>query len=112
VGRNTFLGAGTTFADFNLIPTPLRAMDGYGRLAEANRPVLGGCVGHNCRIGAGMVVFPARTIESDVVLVASPERRVIYRDVRFEDSDHHDFPIAHLHQVLYRPDGGGNHDSW
>jgi carbonic anhydrase/acetyltransferase-like protein (isoleucine patch superfamily) len=112
VGRNTFLGAGTTFADFNLIPTRLKAMDGYGRLADANRPVLGGCVGHNCRIGAGMVVFPARTIESDVVLVASHERRVIYKDVRFEDSDHHAFPIAHLHQVLYRPDGGGDHDSW
>lgn len=112
VGRNTFLGAGTTFTDFNLIPTRLKAMDGYDRLADANRPVLGGCVGHNCRIGAGMVVFPARTIESDVVLVASHERRVIYRDVRFEDSDHHDFPIAHLHQVLYRPEGGENHDSW
>ncbi len=112
VGRNTFLGAGTTFADFNLIPTPLRAMDGYGRLAEANRPVLGGCVGHNCRIGAGMVIFPARTIESDVVLIASHERRVIYKDVCFEDSDHHDLPIAHLHHALYRLNQGEDHETW
>jgi hypothetical protein len=29
---------------------------------------MGGCVGHNCRVGSGMIVYPARTIESDVVL--------------------------------------------
>jgi NDP-sugar pyrophosphorylase family protein len=77
VGRNTFIGAGTTFTDFNLLPKPLSALDGSGRLSLANRPVLGGCVGHNCRLGSGMVIFPARTIESDVVIFASNERRVI-----------------------------------
>ena len=63
IGRNTFIGAGNTFTDYNLIPSAIRAMDGNGKLTEANRPVLGGCVGHNCRIGAGMVIFPARTID-------------------------------------------------
>src|SRR5574340_157121 len=81
VGRNTFIGAGSTFTDYNLIPAPLRARDGSGQLRPSNRPVMGGCVGHNCRIGAGMIVYPARTIESDVVLVASRERRVIDRDI-------------------------------
>ena len=71
VGRNTFIGAGSTFTDYNLLPSPIRALDGNGKLGVANRPVLGGCVGHNCRLGAGMIVFPARTIESDVVLFAS-----------------------------------------
>jgi carbonic anhydrase/acetyltransferase-like protein (isoleucine patch superfamily) len=112
VGRNTFLGAGSTFTDFNLIPTPLRAIDGYGELKEANRPVLGGCVGHNCRIGAGMIVFPARTIESDVVLVASPERRVIYKDVHFEESDHHHLVIRDYHKVMYHPDSGKVNETW
>lgn len=112
IGRNTFLGAGITFTDFNLIPTPLRAMDGFDQLSEANRPVLGGCVGHNCRIGAGMIIFPARTIESDVVLVASSERRVIRKDVYFENSDHHTHPFASLHQELYRPGGTETADSW
>jgi carbonic anhydrase/acetyltransferase-like protein (isoleucine patch superfamily) len=113
IGRNTFLGSGSTFTDFNLIPTPLRALDGDGTLRVANRPVLGGCVGHNCRIGAGMIVFPGRTIESDVVLVASPDRRIITKDVAFEDSDHHNFQFASLHKELYRPDGDGNgDDTW
>lgn len=112
VGRNTFLGAGSTFTDFNLVPKPLKALDGRGQLSDANRPVLGGCVGHNCRIGAGMIIFPARTIESDVVLVASDQRRVISKDVRFEDSDHHHLPFAHYHKELYRPGGENNHESW
>ena len=103
IGRNTFIGAGSTFTDFNLVPAPVRALDGKDQLSISNRPVIGSCVGHNCRIGSGMIVYPARTIESDVVLVPSKERRVIDRDVRFEDSDHHRMKNASLHQVRYRP---------
>ncbi len=87
IGCNTFIGAGTTFTDFNLVPKPIRAERG-GQLGDTGMPVLGGCVGHNCYIGSGLVVLPARAIESDVVLFASPSRRVIDRTVRFEDSDH------------------------
>ena len=83
IGRNTFIGAGSTFTDYNLIPAPIRALDGGGDLAFSNRPVIGGCVGHNCRIGSGMIVYPARTIESDVVLAASKERRIIDKNVSF-----------------------------
>jgi carbonic anhydrase/acetyltransferase-like protein (isoleucine patch superfamily) len=101
VGRNTFIGAGSTFTDFNLLPKPLMALDGDGKLSIANRPVLGGCVGHNCRLGSGLIVFPARSIESDVVLFASQERRVVDRDVYYEDSDHHKLAFAHTHPRLY-----------
>jgi UDP-N-acetylglucosamine diphosphorylase / glucose-1-phosphate thymidylyltransferase / UDP-N-acetylgalactosamine diphosphorylase / glucosamine-1-phosphate N-acetyltransferase / galactosamine-1-phosphate N-acetyltransferase len=101
VGRNTFIGAGSTFTDYNLLPAPIRAIDGNGYLNPANRPVLGGCVGHNCRLGAGMIVFPARTIESDVVLFASEDRRVVDRDVYYEDSDHHKLPFNELHPRFY-----------
>jgi carbonic anhydrase/acetyltransferase-like protein (isoleucine patch superfamily) len=112
VGRNTFIGAGSTFTDFNLLPAPIRAVDGNGQLSLANRPVLGGCVGHNCRLGSGMIVFPARTIESDVVLFASSERRVIERDVRYEDSDHHKLAFANLHPRLYPRRGEMVEESW
>lgn len=112
VGRNTFIGAGSTFTDFNLLPAPIRALDGDGQLGLANRPVLGGCVGHNCRIGAGMIVFPARTIESDVVLFASTQRRVIERDIHFEDSDHHQLSFSHLHPRLYPRKGEAVEESW
>ncbi len=112
IGRNTFIGAGSTFTDYNLLPAPIRALDGAGKLSIANRPVLGGCVGHNCRIGAGMVVFPARTIESDVVLFASKERRVIERDVRFEESDHHRLNFKRLHPRLYHRQEERASESW
>ncbi len=112
IGRRTFIGAGTTFTDFNLIPTPLRALNGEGVLSPAGVPVLGGAVGHNCRIGSGMIIYPARTIESDVVLFASGSRRVIDRNVAYEDSDHFKTPMAHLHQRLYPRKGEQVAESW
>jgi carbonic anhydrase/acetyltransferase-like protein (isoleucine patch superfamily) len=87
VGRDSFIGAGNTFTDFNLVPKPIRVQY-QGELEETGMPVLGGCVGHHCFIGSGMVVYPARVIESDVILFATPERRVIDKNVYFEDSDH------------------------
>lgn len=111
VGRNTFIGAGSTFTDFNLIPIPLLARDGNDELNFSNRPVMGGCVGHNCRIGSGMIVFPSRMIESDVVLFASAERRVIDRDVYYEDSDHHKLKSASLHRRLYPRGEDDSHDA-
>jgi carbonic anhydrase/acetyltransferase-like protein (isoleucine patch superfamily) len=112
IGRSTFVGAGNTFTDYNLLPAPIRALDGAGKLGIANRPVLGGCIGHNCRMGSGMIVFPARTIESDVVLFASKERRVLDRDVRYEDSDHHGLKFKNLHPRLYPRPGETVDDSW
>jgi UDP-N-acetylglucosamine diphosphorylase / glucose-1-phosphate thymidylyltransferase / UDP-N-acetylgalactosamine diphosphorylase / glucosamine-1-phosphate N-acetyltransferase / galactosamine-1-phosphate N-acetyltransferase len=112
VGRNTFIGAGSTFTDYNLIPAQIKALDGNGELKPSNRPVLGGCVGHNCRLGAGMIVYPARTIESDVVLAASKERRVIDKDVKYEDSDHHKMRNSHLHKHLYPRRGEKDLESW
>jgi hypothetical protein len=112
VGRNSFIGAGSTFTDFNLLPTAIRARDASGALKPSNRPVLGSCVGHNCRLGAGMLVFPARMIESDVVLFASKGLRIIDKDIRYEDSDHHSLPTAHLHQRLYPRPGEESLESW
>jgi hypothetical protein len=66
---------------------------------------LGSAVGHNVRIGSGMVVFPARMIESDVILFATPERRVISKNVYYEDSDHLTLKDgAKLHPRLYPRD--------
>lgn len=112
VGRNTFIGAGNTFTDFNLLSAQIKARDGNGELKPSNRPVLGGCVGHNCRIGSGMIIFPARTIESDVVLVAREDRRVIDRDITFEDSDHHHLAARGNHKRLYPRPGETTEESW
>jgi carbonic anhydrase/acetyltransferase-like protein (isoleucine patch superfamily) len=112
VGRSTFIGAGNTFTDYNLIPTPIRSLDGNDKLSSANRPVLGGCVGHNCRIGAGMIIFPARTIESDVMLFGSTDRRIIDRDVKYEHSDHHKLKESSRHPRLYPRPGESDLTSW
>ncbi|MBI9048875.1 MAG: hypothetical protein JEZ00_05635 [Anaerolineaceae bacterium] len=112
IGRNSFVGAGTTFTDFNLLSDQIRALDGSGKLSDSNRPVLGGCVGHNCRIGSGIIVYPARTIESDVVLIASRDRPVIDKDVTYEESDHHGLPAKGQHRRLYPRMGEMVDESW
>jgi carbonic anhydrase/acetyltransferase-like protein (isoleucine patch superfamily) len=96
IGRRSFVGAGSTFTDFNLIEQkPIRAVNNRGELEPVGQIVLGSGVGHNVRIGSGVVVYPGRMIESDVVIVASPERRVIMRNVQYEESDHHQFMREH-----------------
>ncbi|MCJ7625809.1 MAG: hypothetical protein MUO76_20140 [Anaerolineaceae bacterium] len=112
IGRNSFIGAGSTFTDFNLLSASLKARNANRELESANRPVLGGCVGHNCRIGAGMIIYPARMIESDVVLLPIDERRVITRDIRYEESDHHQLARADLHKRLYPRPGEEIEESW
>jgi carbonic anhydrase/acetyltransferase-like protein (isoleucine patch superfamily) len=104
VGRNSFIGAGTTFTDFNLVSDkPIRAFFD-GKLQPVGTDVMGGCVGHNCRLGAGLIIHPARTVESDTVLVAKPERWVIAKNVTYEESDHHNMPGGtELHPRLYDP---------
>lgn len=118
IGRNSFVGAGCTFTDFNLVEQkPIRAANINGELEEVGQVVLGSAVGHNCRIGSGMVLFPGRMIESDVVLVASPQRRVISRSVTYEESDHHFVGGGIQHMRHYpRSDESPEHeetwDSW
>lgn len=117
IGRNSFVGAGTTFTDFNLLPVPLRAESFDGQLADTGQPVLGSCVGHNVRLGSGLVFMPARWVESDVILFASPERRVINRNVTYEESDHHKVrpSVARLHRQRYPRKWSSEedlHDDW
>lgn len=102
LGRSSFVGAGNTFTDFNLIAQkPIRAVDQNGELRSVGQIVLGSAVGHNCRIGSGMVIMPGRMIESDVVLVASPTRRVIGRTITFDESDHHFVRGGEVHHRFY-----------
>lgn len=116
IGRNSFVGAGNTFTDFNLIAQkPIRAVNIDGELSAVSQIVLGSAIGHNCRIGSGMVVFPGRMIESDVVLVASPSRRVVSRSVTYEESDHHFVKFGEVHKRFYpRHDEQEEavHESW
>jgi UDP-N-acetylglucosamine diphosphorylase / glucose-1-phosphate thymidylyltransferase / UDP-N-acetylgalactosamine diphosphorylase / glucosamine-1-phosphate N-acetyltransferase / galactosamine-1-phosphate N-acetyltransferase len=109
VGRNSFVGAGSTFTDFNLFSAPLKAMNGRGELSDPNLRVLGGCVGHNCRLGAGLVVHPGRTIESDTILIPDESHFFLKKSVRYEDSHHHLYPDKVTFYPEYRipPDDYG-----
>jgi carbonic anhydrase/acetyltransferase-like protein (isoleucine patch superfamily) len=102
LGRGTFVGAGTTFTDFNLVPKPISTMH-KGKLETTGFSVLGGCVGHNCRIGAGLTVMPARVIESDTIVGRTEDRSLVIRNISYEQSDHHGLRDGHLHRPLYRP---------
>jgi carbonic anhydrase/acetyltransferase-like protein (isoleucine patch superfamily) len=105
IGRDTFIGAGNTFTDFNLMAKPIKVMH-KEELLDVGLPVIGGCVGHNCRIGSGHTIYPARSIESDVVLFAKQEGTIIAKNVKYEDSDHHDYPdqehVAQYHREARR----------
>jgi carbonic anhydrase/acetyltransferase-like protein (isoleucine patch superfamily) len=101
LGRGTFIGAGTTFTDFNLIPKPMSLMHD-GKLEPTGTTVMGGCVGHNCRIGAGLLFYPGRAVESDTVLLRSDQRSVITRNVTYDQSDHHTLEGGDQHKPLYR----------
>ncbi|MCA9971457.1 MAG: hypothetical protein KC425_14625 [Anaerolineales bacterium] len=117
IGRDSFVGAGTTFTDFNVLSgsvetgdsvaasavggQPLKTIGPEGTLEETNLLILGGCVGHHCRLSSGLIVYPARTIESDVVLLASRERQHITRNVSFEESDHHVHRTRYPYPRLY-----------
>lgn len=100
IGRDTFIGAGTTFTDFNILPAPLKALIG-GRLEETNFIVLGGCVGHHCRLGSGLTLHPARTVESDVVILPTDDRHIISKNVSYEDSDHFPYEDRFPYPRLY-----------
>lgn len=100
IGRDTFIGAGTTFTDFNILPSPLKTFIG-GRLEETNFIVLGGCVGHHCRLGSGLILHPARTVESDVVLLPTDDRHIISKNVPYEDSDHFPYQDKYPYPRLY-----------
>ena len=118
IGRDSFIGAGTTFTDFNVLSgsmeadragetasavggQPLKTIGPEGTLEATNLLILGGCVGHHCRLSSGLIIYPARTIESDVVLLASQDRQHVTKNVYFEDSDHHEhldrYPYPHLY---------------
>jgi len=100
VGRDSFIGAGNTFTDFNVIPKPVRTYH-HGRLISTERYAMGCCVGHNCRIGAGFVVYPGRTIESDSILAVTDEHSVVIRNVDFSESHHHRLKDGKQHETKY-----------
>jgi carbonic anhydrase/acetyltransferase-like protein (isoleucine patch superfamily) len=80
VGRNTFIGAGNIFTDFDLINRPIQTLH-KGKLEEVGLPVLGSAVGHNCKIGSGFVVYPARMIGSNTTLIYADTESVVGRNV-------------------------------
>lgn len=101
IGRDTFVGAGTTFTDFKVLPGSLRASFAPGKLLDSEMFVLGGCVGHHCRLSSGLVIYPARTVESDVVLLGDSGRHYITHDVTYEESDYHQLASAYDYPRLY-----------
>jgi carbonic anhydrase/acetyltransferase-like protein (isoleucine patch superfamily) len=87
VGRNTFIGAGNIFTDFDLRNQPLhtyhqRKGASKPEKEEVGLPVIGSAVGHNCKIGSGFVVYPARMIGSNSTLIYADPEAVINRNIQ------------------------------
>jgi hypothetical protein len=61
-----------------------------GKLEWVGMSACGSAVGHDCRIGAGFVIYPGRTIESGTILVYKGDRAVIDYNIDAESSAHDD----------------------
>lgn len=106
IGRDSFVGAGNTFTDFNILGGPLRTFTTSGSLEDTNLLILGGCVGHHCRISSGHTFYAARMVESDVVMIATDDKHMVTKNVKYEDSDHHPYVGKYDYPRLYpRKDG-------
>ncbi len=92
VGRDTFIGAGSTFTDTSILTAPIKAINGRDELEEIPLRVIGGCVGHHCHLGSGLVIYPARTIESDVMILPNDDHQFVKKSVPYEQSDHLQYP--------------------
>ncbi len=108
IGRDTFIGAGTTFTDFNVLSGPLKTSTRDGVLEETNLLILGGCVGHHCRLSAGVIVYPARTVESDVVILASDDRHIFTKNVAYEESNFYSYEHKYEYMRQYPREDEGN----
>jgi acetyltransferase-like isoleucine patch superfamily enzyme len=106
VGRNTFLGANSVFTDFNLSDDPkkqlIRTMNNKGELVSSGLPVLGSAVGHNCKIGSGFVVYPGRTIGSNVTIVYNDREGLISKNVPGASPEDIDQETGEPRRVFYR----------
>jgi acetyltransferase-like isoleucine patch superfamily enzyme len=101
VGRNTFIGAGNIFTDFDLINRPLQTYH-KGQLTEVGLPVLGSAVGHNCKIGSGFVIYPARMIGSNTTLIYADNEAVIGRNVQHVASSEEADEAGDLVRTVYK----------
>jgi hypothetical protein len=69
---------------------------------------VGGAVGHDCRLGSGLVIYPARTIESGTILVYRDGYTTVDRNVsRRETPDLWEKGVA-----FTNPDYRGDWDDW
>lgn len=87
VGRNTFIGAGNIFTDFDLRNQPLHTFHQRKGAAQPEKeeiglPVIGSAVGHNCKIGSGFIVYPARMIGSNTTLIYADPQSVVSRNIQ------------------------------
>ena len=89
VGRNTFIGGGNVFTDYNLLGKPIKTMHN-GQLEPVNMAACGCAVGHDCRIGAGFVIYPGRTVESGTILVYRGDQAVVDRNINADSAGHDD----------------------
>jgi carbonic anhydrase/acetyltransferase-like protein (isoleucine patch superfamily) len=115
VGRNTFIGGGNTFTDYNLMGKQIKTMHN-GKLEWVGMAACGSAVGHDCRIGAGFVIYPGRTIESGTILVYKGDQAVIDYNIDAESAAHDDrvirmydspFVTEDITPPTARPDGPG-----
>ncbi len=113
VGRNTFIGANNVFTDFHLCGELGGEIRTYhkGQLEYVGLAVIGSAVGHNCKIGSGFVIYPARMIGSNTTLIFNHEDNLIRDNINGLSPDEIDEETGEARRLIYHwprvydPDG-------
>lgn len=114
VGRNTFIGANNVFTDFHLRGEfDNEGIETYhkGQLEKVGLSVLGSAVGHNCKIGSGFVIYPARMIGSNTTIIFNHDDNLIRKNVPGLSPDEVDEETGEARRIVYHwpniydPDG-------
>jgi carbonic anhydrase/acetyltransferase-like protein (isoleucine patch superfamily) len=71
MGRDSFFAIGSVLTDFRFDGRPVTVMKD-GKVVDSGQTILGGCLGHNAYVGAGVIVAPGREIPNGAKLL--PER--------------------------------------
>jgi acetyltransferase-like isoleucine patch superfamily enzyme len=72
MGRDTFIGAGTIQTDFRFDGNDVVVLDD-GAPVDSGQRFLGGCMGHESYLGAGLVIAPGREIPNGVRVMPSED---------------------------------------
>ena len=68
MGRNSFIAVGSVLTDYRFDGKAVTVLKD-GKVVDSGHIILGGCLGHNAYVGAGVTIAPGREIHNGAKLL-------------------------------------------